>query len=455
MPEAFFESLARHARDRPSAPAVCLVHDEERSDTVEYQSLWEAVSTAAGRARRQYAPDRPIPICLPNGLEFIVEFLGALLSGRQAMPLSPLDPQLPGCPPAPDLRGAVEIGENSGVILRSSGTTGLPKLVRRDGASLDAVARNVAQATGFTKQDRVLVTIPLCHSYGIENGLLAPLLAGATVHLCEHFDLRLVLRQWRHGVTVMPGVPFMFEVLAGLGEQGSATNLRLAYSAGATLPASVFDAFSNRHGLSPGQLYGATEIGSVTFNDPVRPGFDPRSVGLAMEGVSIRILDIEGPSLSHVLPHDVEGQVAVRAPSMLRGYVGEAGDPLLDGYFLTGDLGRLDAHGALTITGRLKLLIDVGGMKVNPLEVESVLMEHPCVGECAVVPTPISQTLVRLKAYVVPRAADAIDPQELRRFARQHLAQYKVPRTFEICSQLPRSPLGKLQRHLLTESIAR
>jgi long-chain acyl-CoA synthetase len=336
-------------------------------------------------------------------------------------------------------------------FLRTSGTTGLPKLIHRDGQSLDAVARNVANATQLTPHDRVLAIIPQYHSYGIENVLLAPLWAGAAIHVCDAFDPATVLTQWREGgVTVMPAVPFVFEVMAGAGPGGDRHSVRLVYSAGGPLPTGVFQAFEDKYGLRIGQLYGATEIGSVTFNEPGKPGFDPQSVGLPLEGVEVRIVDSEDPLC--ILSTNQEGQIAVRAPSMLSRYLETSDEPRIDGFFLTGDLGYLDARGALKITGRLKLLIDVGGMKVNPLEIETVMADHPAVRECAVVPIAQSATVSRVKAVIVPHPGRQVSTEQLRQFARERLAGYKVPRVFELREALPRTALGKVQRRALMEA---
>jgi len=233
--------------------------------------------------------------------------------------------------------------------------------------------------------------------------------------------------------------------------------LRRAYSAGGPLPLAVFDAFRQRFGIPVSQLYGATEIGSVMFNDPDAPGpFDPASVGRPMRGVDVRVLDVERPRPDQPLPAGAEGHVAVRADSMMSGYLrdddDEAAPPTtVDGYLLTGDLGRLDAHGRLTLTGRIKLLIDVGGLKVNPLEVEAVLAQHPEVAACVVLPVRVSDTVSRLKAIVQPRdpAGGGPTAESLRRFARERLTPYKVPRLFEVRATLPRSPTGKILRHLV------
>jgi long-chain acyl-CoA synthetase len=219
--------------------------------------------------------------------------------------------------------------------------------------------------------------------------------------------------------------------------------LRTAYSAGAPLPNAVFETFYQRFGVRVGQLYGATEIGSVTFNKPTAD-FDPASVGLPMRDVSIRILDID--NFKHTLAHGHEGIVAVRASSMFSGYL-NGSDELIEGHFITGDLGRLDQQNRLYITGRIKLLIDVGGLKVNPQEVEAVLQRHPAVGTCVIVPIAQSKTINRLKAVVTPRDPSVPVPiDELRILARSQLSRYKIPRWFEVRSSVPRSPAGKILR---------
>jgi acyl-CoA synthetase (AMP-forming)/AMP-acid ligase II len=304
----------------------------------------------------------------------------------------------------------------------------------------------MVEAIGFRSEDRVLMSVPLTHSYGLEHGLLAPLWAGSTVHLSGLMQISAALPELK-SATILPGVPSTFEMLAASSEtEVAAPMMRIAYSAGGPLPRSVFDAFGARFGIRVSQLYGASEIGSVTFNAPGDP-FDAASVGRPMRGVSIRVLDLDAGAAADATRG--EGHIAVRAASMFSGYLSGAAN-LIDGHFPTGDIGYVDDAGRLYITGRLKLLIDVGGLKVNPLEVESVLMRHPAVEACVVVPMRQSQTVLRLKAIVTPRAGFTSVPiDELRELARQHLSAYKVPRVFEVRDSLPRSPTGKVLRHLL------
>lgn len=485
------EQLEHRARAAPETPAIRHVATANAPTRV---VTWYELAAWAAAVSSRLADEMPaggvVLICAPNQPEFTAAFLGALSAGLRAFPVSPdlAAPELisaaersgamaligtdasigvlagrvpltipvdeiPSLPPRPWADRAHETG---GLLLLSSGTTGRPKIVFRDARSLDAVSAAMAKAIGFTEADRVLACVPLCHSYGIEHGLLAPTYAGSCVHLARGFDLRVTMRELTDSaISIFPGVPFMFEMLADHAERGGATNfpaLRRAYSAAGPLPRAVAEAFGARFGVTLGQLYGATEIGSVTFADPDLPGFDPASVGRPMRGVRVRILLPDAPDVAHPLPAGQDGHVAVAAESMLSGYLGEPDPPTVDGYFLTGDLGRLDVHGNLTVTGRLKLLIDVGGLKVNPLEIEDVIAQHPGVGACVVVPVRVSETVSRLKAIVTPRAEPGSagpTTDSLRRFARSRLTGYKVPRMFEVRDNLPQSATGKILRHLV------
>ena len=165
-------------------------------------------------------------------------------------------------PESPERTGS----PSAALLLQSSGTTGLPKIAMRPASAIDAVARNVAEASKLSPNDRVFAAIPICHAYGIENGFLASVWAGATVHLCDGLDMPVALSQLAGQATVFPGVPFMFEVLSKINmNTGQAPSLRLAYSAGAPLPIQLSQGFAERFGVGIGQLYGASELGSVTF----------------------------------------------------------------------------------------------------------------------------------------------------------------------------------------------
>jgi acyl-CoA synthetase (AMP-forming)/AMP-acid ligase II len=467
--------LARLREHATIAPQQIAFRDVATGQTLTYSRLFRLVAGVAQRLRSSLAPESVVMICCPNSCDFPIAFLATLAADCAAFPISTESPAIElqntasragataiiGTESALAATGsmvqtAIQLadlqsikaeqlpaswatGDQTRLMLMSSGSTGMPKIVCRSANAVDAVSRQMSNAIGFDANDHVLATVPLCHSYGIEHGLLAPLWAGASVHLCRGLDLSLVPRELRQGgITVLPGVPSMFEMLANVGDdRGPLTDIKAAYSAGGPLPATVATSFQEEYDVVVSQLYGATEIGSVTYSNPRWPHFDSTSVGCAMEGVTIKIAD--------------DGQVWINAASMFSGYLHDVTNLVVDGFWPTGDLGRLDAHGNLTIIGRIKLLIDIGGLKVNPFEVEQVLMKHPDVGDCVVIPVRQSETVRRIKAIVTPRNPGTIpDIEALRQFARHRLTSYKVPRLFEVRESLPKSATGKLLRHQVT-----
>jgi acyl-CoA synthetase (AMP-forming)/AMP-acid ligase II len=445
------QRLWDHAGTMPHAPALV---DVETGDIWNWRELGAATGFVSEELLRGLAPGQTVILCAENEPAYVAAFLGILRAGLQAFCISPASAAAELAAMA-SISGSVRLlGQNcleqirqarndapnttsdrlaksdqSALLLQSSGSTGIPKIVRRSGASLDAISDALCAAIGFLPSDHVLATAPLCHSYGLEHGLLAPIWAGSCTHLCRRFDVPTVLAEFSRTTSIFPGVPFMFEALAR--SEAGPTKLRLAYSAGGPLSPAAGRQFASRFGVCAGQVYGTTEIGSVTFTCAPEAG-----VGKPLRDVAIAI-------------NTQSGEVAIRSPWMFDGYL-EDSRVHSDRHFRTGDLGHLDTDGNLFITGRLKLVIDVGGRKVNPLEVESVLAGHPEVARCIVVPMPLGGSVTRLKALVIPRTPSAPPAlADLRRFVKDRLASYKVPRVFELREQLPHSPTGKILRHLI------
>ena len=483
------ERLQQHAEAQPDAVAFNVISKQGTSALhLNYRQLAAAVAHVAQQISTSTPDGAVIILQLPNGLAYPVTYLAVLAAGRTAFPLHPLlieceiaeaarktgaawlvsdrDP-IEGLTSITPKQVAAWMDESESapstslancgggrMLLQSSGTTGLPKIVERSATSIDAVAQNVADSVGLSKDDQVVAAIPMCHSYGIENAVVGPLWAGSTVQVCDGFDPDVVASLWaERDQCVFPAVPVMIDLLSSRDDLPQPKGIKAVYAAGATMPAAVERTFVQRFGQRVGQLYGATEIGSVTFDLPKDDALPEGCVGRPMAGVSIRILDLEHPADHPPLKPGQQGQVAVQAPSMLSRYLGNEPMQIVDGHFLTGDLGTLDENGALTITGRVKTLIEIGGMKVNPMEVEAVLTQHPGVAECVVLANFVSQTLSRMTAYFVPaNAAEPPSAAELRAFAKDRLAPYKVPRVFKPIEAMPRSSLGKVQRAVLAEA---
>jgi len=478
-PSRLLAALAVHSRIRPSFVALAEIDEAGAvARTCTYATLQAEVSRLATLLIRSAQAGDAIIAIMPAGIAAATCCLAAIAAGvrwvgldaraaprevlaiaqrahatlaivqdapaaRQAfagvLPILELD-SAPGRPPDVQVRQAPVPGA---VVLATSGTTARPKLALRESPALDADADTVVGGLSLTAADCVLLSTPLSHSYGIDM-LVASITAGSALHILPRFEIAALLRQLSECVTVLPGVPFIFEALARAAPGGS-SRLRLAVSAGAALPEPIRSAFIAHWRLPVGNLYGASELGTVAihFPSPALPT-PPGYIGQAIGGARFRIVD---PSdAKSTLPFGQEGHLAVRAPSMLTGYLDEP-TPLIDGFFLTGDLARMDADGWVEITGRLKHLIDLGGHKVNPLEIEAELLSHPEIADCAVVALAASQTRSRLRALIVPRRPDGpLTTEDLRAFLRPRLATGKIPRIFEFVQSLPRSPTGKLLR---------
>lgn len=335
--------------------------------------------------------------------------------------------------------------------LFSTGSTGRPKRVVRTHAMLAADAEAYQATARLEPQDVIAGVAPLYHSYGISCVLNSVLRSGASAFLFPEFAGEEVLREITgHRCTVYPGSAFHFSLLADMTPRPGTdlSSLRLCFSCGLGLPAAVEGKFRKRFGVPVFQMYGATECSSATMN--LEGDHDPlvESAGRPLPGVGVRILLEDGAEAAA----GAEGEVAVQGAAVARRYedLPELSvQAFRDGWFRSGDLGRLDGGGNLWITGRLKLMINAAGNKVDPLEVEDVLCRHPGVAEAAVVgvPGPHAQEIV--KAAVVPRGE--VSERELRDFCRDRLAAYKVPRLFQFVERLPRSPTGKLLRKELLD----
>jgi long-chain acyl-CoA synthetase len=343
--------------------------------------------------------------------------------------------------------------DDDAVFQYSAGCTGGAKRVPRTQGQLRAEADSFVETIGLTSADVILTTIPLFHSYGMGCCMLAALRSGATLVILEeshpfvlHRDQALEVLE-RRQVTVLPTVPFILRLLEEAPGGADLSALRLCFSAANALPRPTFDAFDERFGIPVRQLYGSTEAGAVTANLDDDPWATWRSVGRPLDGVEVQVLDAGGSPLGP----DRIGEIAIRSPAMTRGYAGLDRlnrDVFRDGYFLTNDRGRLDAEGRLYITGRKKVLIDVGGDKVDPVEVEDVLAVHPRVREVVVVGVDSGEEGEdRVKAVVV--ADGACEERELIRFARDRLANYKAPQMVEFRDEIPKSASGEVLRKYL------
>ncbi len=340
--------------------------------------------------------------------------------------------------------------EDVAVCLYTSGTTGRPKGALLSHGNLNANLSSFRAVLHVTEEDVFLAVLPLFHAFGATVLLLEPLSVGATVVVEPRFIPDLILRTIaQHRVTLFAGVPSMYAVLAATPRpDGDFSAWRLCISGGAPLPVTVAEAFEARYGLPIYEGYGPTECAPVLT---VNPPFGMRklgSVGPAIPQVELRVVDDRGKPL----PPGAVGEIVARGPNVMQGYWNRPADTasvLRGGWYHTGDMGRVDEDGYYYIVDRKTDLILVGGLNVYPREVELVLESHPAVAEAAVIGVPDTVRGEAPKAFVVPKDGRGVTTQDLLAWCRQRLANYKVPRSVVLVSDLPRSATGKILKTAL------
>jgi long-chain acyl-CoA synthetase len=341
------------------------------------------------------------------------------------------------------------------VYLYSSGSTGRPKRVARTHGQWWAEGESYRASIGIGADDTLFCAIPLFHTYGMGICLATWIRTGAALVIMSDPNPFLLNRGRalelleRHRVTLFPGVPFNFRLLAEADAEADLSSVRACFSAGTALPQDAFLAFYRRYGIAVRQLYGSTETGVMTINLDRDPFATSASVGTPVPGMELAVLDEAGAPAA---PGE-EGELVVSGPAVARGYADmtEANrESFRDGRYFTGDLGRLDEEGRVFITGRKKLFIEVRGHKVDPIEVEDVLATHPKVREAVVVGVDSGVAGEEIvKAAIVP--ANGCEERELIGFCQQRLAGFKVPQIVEFREEIPKSPLGKILRKYLVQ----
>lgn len=345
--------------------------------------------------------------------------------------------------------------EDPADVLFTSGTTGRPKGVVCTHGQNVRTFEAWCDRTGLDRCDRYLVINPFFHSFGYKAGILACLLRCATMVLQPVFradeTLRLVEEE---RITVLPGPPTIYSTMLDAPErkQHDLSTLRLAVTGAASVPIALVERVRIELGMKVITAYGLTEAcGTVTVcsldDDDVTVA---TTSGRPIEGVEVSVVDDQG---NPVGPGEV-GEVVVRGHNVMRGYLGDeeaTAEAIVDGRLRTGDLGRLDDRGNLTITGRLKDMFVVGGFNVCPAEVEQVLAGHPEVSEAAVVGIPDKRLGEVGRAYVTARRGTGLAQEGLVAYCRERLANFKVPREIVVLPDLPRNAAGKIDKaHLLT-----
>lgn len=473
--------------------------------TVTYDSLRSQVSDLANQLRKMGVGrgDR-VAIVLPNGIESIVCFLAVAAAGTAA-PLNPAykadefkfymedtnaaalitsaetgeearevaSPSVLQIGASMNADGQVGLSssrrngverpaerpapDDVALVLHTSGTTSRPKRVPLAHRNLTISAQNIVDTYQISSEDVSLCVMPLFHVHGVVASTLSTLHSGGTVVVPPRFN---ALNFWpvarEHRVTWFSAVPSMHQALLSRAQRGGGSGtgydgLRFVRSCSAALPSSTMLEMEERFGVPMLEAYGMTEAAHQMASNPLPPGVRlPGTVGTGT-GVGIGIMDDEG----NLQNAGTQGEVVIQGPNVIQGYEDNPeanAASFTDSWFRTGDQGSLDDRGVLTLSGRLKELINRSGEKISPVEIDDVLLMHPAVSESVAFGVPHRTHGEEPTAAVV--LGTEVSEKELIAHCREHLADFKCPRTIHIVDAIPRTATGKVQRRIVAATIA-
>ncbi len=468
---------------------------------VTYAELRDQVMTMAGTLRSLgiQRGDR-VATVLPNGLPTIVTFLAASIAGTAA-PLNPgyrfdeftfyledtaarvllvpaegaddarraAEGRVPVYTVQMDAKGFVRIQDAAGgdsqvappapddvaLVLHTSGSTGRPKRVPLKHRNLAASAVNIVETYGLSSADVSLCVMPLFHVHGLVASTLSTLLSGGCVVIPQKFS---PLSFWRvvrdNHVTWYSAVPTIHQLLlsrAGNDRPAGAEGLRFIRSCSAALPADMMQKMEQVFGAPVLEAYGMTEASHQMCSNPIPP--NARKGGSVGPGTGVRvsIMDAAGKQLDR----GDRGEVVIQGPNVISNYENNPeadAKSFTDGWFRTGDQGFLDEHGYLVLTGRIKELINRGGEKIAPREIDEVLLSHPAISEAVAFGVPHPTWGEEVAAAVVLR--EPAKDSEILAYCRERLAEYKCPKKLFIVETIPRTATGKIQRGAVATAMA-
>lgn len=347
--------------------------------------------------------------------------------------------------------------DTTAVILYTSGTTAEPKGVELTYGNLHGNCVDSIHTLDIDPNQTFLNILPPFHVFGLTALVLIPVFLAATVHAIPRFSpLAVVKAVERYKITVMMAIPSMYAAVLRTksAQADSFRSIFLALSGGEPLPDSIRIGFKERFGVTLYEGYGMTETSPiVAVNSPT--AYRAGTIGRPIRHVEVRIVSAD----RRELPTGEEGEIFVRAPGVMKGYHNRPQETQnvldADGWLATGDLGRFDADGYLTITGRAKDMLIIGGENVFPREIEAVLEEHEGVWQAAVIGIPDDLRGQAPVAFVIPEPGAELGEQDLRNYARKSLAGFKIPKRVIIREDLPRGPTGKILKRRLRELLSK
>ena len=478
----------RALRD-PEGP--CIADERQELDNAGFAQAVSAV--AALLAAAGLGPGGVLAIMLPNRVELVTSMFAAWRLGAAVTPVNPAltaqeaqyqiddaaatlviadgasvqklqgggqriipvedvtSPVLPDKPPTMSAAPGT-----LALLIYTSGTTGRPKGVMLDHANIGETAERVAAWFDMDHDTRCLLVLPLFHVNGIMVSVVSPLQAGGSTFIAGRFDAATF---WgtveRARPTFFSAVPTIYALLVSWpGGQPDTGALRFVICGAAPMPRQLIDEFEQRYGVPVVEGYGLSECTVACTLNPLHGARKAGSVGLPLPGIDVGVVDQQ----DLLLPAGQAGEVVVRGPNVMRGYLRrpeETAEVLRGGWLHTGDVGRFDEDGYLTLVDRVKDLIIRGGENIYPKEIEDILHAHPAVLEAAVVGQPDPVFGEQPVAFVTLRPGRSAGPDDLIEHCRRSLARYKVPRAVYVEEALPKNPVGKIAKPVLRERLKR
>jgi long-chain acyl-CoA synthetase len=394
----------------------------------------------------------------PAEVDFILRDAGirviiideAMREGFETLKLSQPDLQalsvetFAGLPKAKEPSDCPRAESDLAVIIYTSGTTGHPKGAMLSHGNLLANVRSCQRVLEAVGEDRIAVLLPMFHSFMLTVGLLLPLLIGGSVVLVKtlHPPKSIVAEIIQHRATILPAVPPLFRALTH-GSVPVDLPLRVCISGGAALPAEILKEFTARFPIPLLEGYGLSEASPVVAFNPIHGPWKAGSIGVPIHDVEVSVQDETGK----ILKPGETGEICVRGENVMLGYWNQpqaTAAAMRNDWLLTGDIGHIDADGYFFITDRKKDMLIVNGNNVYPREIEEVLYKFPGVKEVAVIGVPDARKGEQPLAFASAQEGIALDEGGMQRFAREQLADYKVPKRIVLLAALPRNATGKI-----------
>ncbi|KAA8907865.1 hypothetical protein FN846DRAFT_946617 [Sphaerosporella brunnea] len=485
----------------PGSPAVPLSYSQLHEQIGSFQQRLAALGIAAADA---------VSIALPNTLPFIVSFLAVAAQRAIAAPLNPaykqaefefyiddiksklvIVPRGAAKEDAPAVKAARTFGaavaevwaegpqvrlelvvkgalgaraapvataedEDVALVLHTSGTTGRPKAVPLTHRNLTRTMENIKNTYQLTPADRTYLVMPLFHVHGLLAGFLAPLRSGGTVIVPPRFSASTFWRDFTaHGANWYTAVPTIHQILLKSPLPNPVPKIRFIRSCSSPLSPTTFHALEAALKAPVLEAYAMTEAAHQMTSNPLPPAVrKPGTVGLG-QGVEVAILDDHG----NPLPQGKEGEICIRGENVTKGYINNpaanASSFTAQGFFRTGDQGKKDEDGYVIITGRIKELINRGGEKISPIEVDNAISAHPAVAEAVSFAVDSELYGQEVAAAVVLKEGQKADQHELAKWVEQRLAKFKIPTKWYFTEHMPKTATGKIQRRIVAEEMAK